>query len=182
MVAFAHDSIMSVRDVECATTIARIETARRVRLGHVVASDCDDHIQDLLVGVVAKWPRYDSHRAKFSTFFAVVAQREACSLVRSRCAAKRGGGRAPISLDRCSSDEESLHSRDADSDPSQFDLRDDVQSVIDRLPSELRRFAYELLSKRPAAAARSLKLTRSAATAQMRELREQFEAAGLRPC
>lgn len=182
MVAFARSMMMPASEVGPAITMARTEASRRVRLGHFAATDREDGIQDLLFGIVARWPRFDSGRAGFSTFFSLVVRHEASSLVRANGAAKRGGGRTLVSLDQRLAAGDFFPVCDStDTDPARFDLRNDVRAVVGSLPPNLRRLARALMTKSPTAAARSLKIPRHVALAQVKQIRERFEAAGLRP-
>lgn len=182
MVSLAHSSTMPAHDVECAMTLARIEAFRRIRLGRFAAPERDDLIQDLLVGVVSRWRRFDSHRAKFATFFSLVVRREATSISRSQRAVKRGSGRAPLSLvgHAAGSDDLLSHTSGAD-DFARSDLRNDVRVVVAGLPSDLQPLAWALMTESPTAAARSLSIPRQVASAQMRQVRKRFEAAGFGP-
>lgn len=181
MVALAHHPIPS-KALLYAISAARFESSRFVHLGAFPAADREDVAQEILASVLQRWPGYSSDRGAPSTFLSIIARRSAASLARARAAQKRGGGRACLSLEFREFDAESVQSRRLGSgEIGMTDSRLDVQHLVAKLPTDLRRVAQALMTMRPTTAARDLRMAPRTMDAKIAAIRAHFIAAGLEP-
>jgi DNA-directed RNA polymerase specialized sigma24 family protein len=152
------------------------------RLAHDLGSpgEADDIRQQLLLDLLQQWSRFDADIASPMTFVSMVIQRRAISILRSRCAAKRGATRRPSSLEAHTIDGEVCHRR-RDSSISEMDgliLRLDVRAVVAGLPPQLQHLCRALMGEGVSAAARALGIRRHVARAQIDEIQRCFVEAG----
>jgi hypothetical protein len=178
MVAFTNMSIPFTY-ADQAAAIASRESARHVRLGHIAPTDRGDAVQDLILAVLIRWPRFDASRAAFATFCTLVIKREAVSLSRMRRAVVRGGRCKHVSLDQCMATGGIQHAlASPDRGFVRVDVRLDVRAIIDRLPAELQHTARLLMSMTASEAARRLSVPRHVILSQINLIRRSFVAAG----
>lgn len=182
MVAFAPRSTstppLSSEVIHYATKCARIEASTRARLGHIRPCDSDDFAQDLLVALVERWFRYDHDRGCPATFITVVVCRCASSIVRSRRALRRGGGRKPLPLDERLVAQ--LDQRGDNALPRSL-LTLDLESVVASLPPRLRRVCHHLCVRSKKETASILGISSARLRKEIAELRQRFAAACLGP-
>ena len=156
-------------------------------------SDLDDIKQDLRADVLQRLGRFDPARSRRHGFVVMRVRRCAATILERRRAAKRNGGRAPVSLNAPVHDEEDgtveLHElldarlgRPGRGEEELRDLAMEVRAVVARLEPDLRDWcaAFGVLGIRGAARARHVPRCRLQGIA--RRIRQAFAAAALDDC
>lgn len=143
------------------------------------------------------WPRlpaYDPTRGQAHGFLATVIDRILANLLRDRLAAKRdvrrvsslhqrvrtSEGQAELGQTISQQEEDARRERSARGATEQMELRRDVAEVIACLPKAKQELAEQLKQHTLSEIARQRGVPRSTLQAQVRQLRELFDQAGLR--
>ena len=84
---------MSNEDVAFARMVVGVNIRKYRLMGAVPRRECEDLASDVMVELVREWPRLDASRGNAEAFVNRVVQTRLVSLLRIRCAAKRGGDR-----------------------------------------------------------------------------------------
>ena len=167
------DSIPFEWHVDCAIRTAQFEASRRVGLSQIQPDEVEDFAQELLLHAIAKWSKFDFRRGRASTFLATIMRTGACSILRTRNAAMRGGGRAPYPLD------DHVAGR-LPAKEDQRDLRIDIPAALTELSEDHQALARSLVdAKSISAAARSVGLSFHVARARLQQLRDWLTDAGM---
>lgn len=157
------------------------------------SQDREDLEQDLLTRLIQSLASFDPTKAHRNAFVTAVVERHVATLLRNARAAKRDHRRVTnIRMATCQPDhdESSDVVFDIDRDvrrPSvsgtttdQIDLQIDVRIVLERLPEDLREFASARSVKSMSEVSRESDTPRTTLYHVADDLREHFEAAGLR--
>ena len=158
-------------------------------------SDRPDIEQELMLELVKRASRYDSGRAKQTTFASRIIENKAASLVRTARAQKRTCHREAVSLNDTVHDDEGNQSEISQtieesagrrhtgqrvpSQASTAQLRIDVADANRQLPWELRRIAALLSHVPEFAAAEVLGISRRRASQHVATLRKLYQERGL---
>jgi RNA polymerase sigma-70 factor (ECF subfamily) len=146
-------------------------------------SDRDDIEQELLLDLLERSANFDPQRAEPRAFITLVVQRKISTLIRRRLAEKRRFDQVASSLDDEAAEEVMTRFRTGEPtriDQDFVDLQTDVESVLERLPPDLRELCEHLKSKTLSEISRELGIPRSTLAGRVKKLRRRFEDAGLR--
>jgi RNA polymerase sigma-70 factor (ECF subfamily) len=160
------------------------------------AQDIEDIRQDLIVDLLERLPKFDPTKATLNTFAVRVVEGKIRKLLRDHNCEKRDPRREECSLNECVDDGEGGSveriqtiaadetdrwlGRQARSDQETAELALDVEEVLKRLPDNLRRLCEFLKTGSIADAARAMGVPRTTLHDHVKQLREVFEAAGMR--
>lgn len=160
------------------------------------AQDIEDIRQDLIVDLLKRLPKFDPSKATCNMFVARIIDRKVAALIRDRNCEKRNPRREECSLNECVDDgkggsveriqtiaadeTDRWLGRQARSDQETAELALDVEEVLKRLPDNLRRLCEFLKTGSIADAARAMGVPRTTLHDHVKQLREVFEAAGMR--
>jgi RNA polymerase sigma-70 factor (ECF subfamily) len=163
--------------------------------GFYAESDVEDVMQDLLLHLVERLPKFDPEKGRWSTFVRMVVQRYATTLRRrqsAECRGRRithnslsitiqGADGEPIEMANTvvEDDYRRAYGHDFVGDQARAALEGDVSAVLDSLAPDDRDLCRRLMSDPPAQVARDLQITRSALATRIERLRQAFDAAGL---
>ena len=154
-------------------------------------SDVEDIEQDIRLDVMQRLPRFDPAKSNRHTFIAMVVCRRVASILESRRAEKRNGGRRPQSLNAPIRDAEGrrveFHQtlggdarRPGRSEEELRDLRADVWAVVAGLEPRLQRWCKVLEGMGVREAVRFHRVPRSSLQYMTRRIRSALERAGLK--
>ena len=159
--------------------------------------DINDLMQEMMLDLLERLPKFDPNKAAHSTFIARVIERKISKLIRHRMQEKRDYRREACSVNETiedgnggtveraqtmSQDEHDLrtgkHSRPEE---ARIDMRLDVSFVISKLPADLKPLAERLMTHSITEVAREIGMPRSTFyETGIARLREIFEDKGLR--
>jgi RNA polymerase sigma-70 factor (ECF subfamily) len=144
------------------------------------SADVDDIEHDIAIQVLRRLPKFDPAKADGARFVRLLLAHAVSTVLRDRRRQKR---RVPVPLDAVvrKVGQRAGEPVDAESGAAieELTLTLDVAEVLATLPRKLRRVAETLKTHSVTAAARRLKLSRTAVYRRLAELREAFAAAGL---
>jgi len=162
-----------------AQAVIRRKVKRLLGKDGVTAFDRADLEQELVLGLLEDWPRFDPAKAHRRTFVYRVIQDKAASMVRARRRFKRGHG---LSFSPLSDGQESPGSgRGSGRNGSErLQLALDTAEVVSRLTTERQDLCVRLKADSIAEVARQLKISRSAVYSRLRCVRPLFESSGMR--
>lgn len=83
---------MSNKDVAFAKLVVAVEIKKYMLMGAVPRCECEDLASDVMTELVKEWPRLNAARGSVEAFINRVVQTRLVSILRCRCAIKRGGG------------------------------------------------------------------------------------------
>ena len=166
----------------------RHKASQLVGIAGLRYQDRPDIEQELALRVWRAMPNFDPDIGCSGAFVATVIERAANSLLRLRSSRKRGIRHAhqSLAIGACMSgtgdDDTTRSARPCTvvSHETAVDLVQDVGTVIDHLPSELRELAEGLKHHSVTETARRAGISRSTIYARIGALRVAFEAAGLK--
>jgi len=168
----------------------RHKVKRLIKHGKFPAHMSDDLVQELSLDFLLRRPKYDPAKSSPETFTVRIVGNKIASMLRARRAKVRDFRRNEWSLD------ELVDSGDGSPVPRHetvdeqvgrggrcreelHHLAQDVRSVLDGLPGDLRHLCIQLQSMTVSQIARSSGVSRSAIYKSIRKLRARFEDAGL---
>ena len=175
-----------------AERLVRHWARRLVRELRLPAADLPDVEQELWLGLVARWPRYDAQRASPRTFAARVVERRAATLrQRLRTASRRRTRRLPAEGSDPGYDNEAPacddrpgktrgpapEANDVISRVEEPGLADDVTTVLAKLPDALRELCQRLMVEDVSKVARHMGVSRAAIYRRIQVARASFAAA-----
>ena len=150
-------------------------------------SDLGDIEQELYLDVLQRLPKYDPDRAQLNTFIARIVDRKIASLLRYHMAAKRCCNREECSLNDPVLDGDGRpvqrHQTTPEATNSSHRLRDlehDIGDVLTDVPTIQRTVATKLANGTINSISSDLGISRRTVMRHIKELRQQFEDAGLR--
>lgn len=174
-----------------AMRVIRYQAAWLVNHKGVPAQEQPDVVQELALRLLKRLENYDPARSKITTFVANSVRYDALALLQQRFTKKRIHERATRSLDtpvvRQDGPRRTVgdfmtrpqqvrgRGRTEQDDQNQIDLREDVLTVLESLPPDLRRTCEAMLDARTSAEAR-----RKASSSELKVLRQRFSEAALR--
>jgi RNA polymerase sigma factor (sigma-70 family) len=154
----------------------------------------EDLRQELMASLLERLPAFDPDQGHRYPFVTAVVERLCANLIRDRRTQRRLQGKI-VSIDlsvKSAHDPPSLMAdqlgqrefdarlgRETVADCANFEVRHDVDTVLSKLPEDLRRLADSLKCGSVAQAARDLGVPRTTLRERMRKLRPYFERAGL---
>lgn len=151
-------------------------------------SDAEDIRQELLLDLLKNLPNFDPSKGSEEVFVCRAMRSKAIKLLRDRMASNRTPSRTSGSMNEMIYDKEErrlveLGQTIGEDDPSfeQVDLRLDVESVMAKLPSDLRELCELLKTKSITEAAKALGLGLGSVYWRLDKLRAIFREAGLEP-
>lgn len=180
-----------------ARTLIRVKARQLVRRPEFTACEVDDLEQELTLHILTKLDRFDPSRGSLNTYFARIVNTAIAMLIRERGRIKRNGGAGVEieSLEKMVDQPEGspipLWATISDSDANrrfqthplsaleQSQLRMDVNSVLEKLPAELRRICEQLMVGNSSDIRRDSGLSRRKFEATISLIREQFMESGL---
>jgi RNA polymerase sigma factor (sigma-70 family) len=185
----------ALREFAFADRRIRNSTRRLVGMAGITDEDLKDLRQDIWVDLIRRLPRYRPDRGTRQAFIARVIRNRIASILKSRTAAKRGGGKPALSLNWESFDESGdpveLHeSLSADhylrltrgvrrSEEERRDLALDVRKVVERLPPHHRVLCLLLIDHDVCNIANVVGIPRSTLRDLIKRLRSLCHDAGL---
>jgi RNA polymerase sigma factor (sigma-70 family) len=170
----------TVIDYSVVGGLARSFAAKLIGSYGFGCDDFDDLVQEFLLEYQRRLPKYDPKRASQKTFARLVMKNHLLSLIESQCAQRRDYRRHEQLGDEedVASRANSRHVRGSD---DLINLRMDVARAVGTLRSDLAHLANLLQVFTITEIARSSSKSRGAIYRKRAELRQLFEAAGLRP-
>lgn len=189
----SHDNQAAIDSF--AWVVIRRKARQLVGRAGFTAQDREDIEQDLALRLLESLRSYDPAQGHRNAFVTAVVDRTAAKILRDRRTKKRNGG--PVrSLDTLlraldwdreeyddvahSFEESALIDRLPHGEEEQVDLRQDLASVLEHLPADLRDLAERLKTQSVSEAARDLGMPRTTLQRRVDQLRQHFEEAGLR--
>lgn len=177
-----------------ARPLIRSKVRRLIGKGGLRGQDHEDLEQELWSKM---WPRlrsYNAARGRSHGFLATMIDRIVVNLLRDRYAHKRDFRRVSSLRQKVLTEEgeqergdtlsqheqDACHGRSPRSDIERADLVRDMAEVIQQLPKDKQQLAEDLKKYTPSEIARRRGVPRSTLQAQVRQLREIFDHAGLR--
>lgn len=158
-------------------------------------SDRPELEQELKLGLIRALTRFDPAKRHWNVFVTTVIERRIASILESRRAKKSEFGQNITSLSTPvpgdddqwtelgrlipQDQKEGVTGRVTSSFEDQVDLALDVQTVIYRLPDDLRDLCVRLMSASVSQVARDLRVPQSTLNDKVRRLRDAFETAGV---
>jgi len=142
--------------------------------------DTEDLRQDFALTLLQAQGSFDPVKGCRSTFIGVVLDRRYRHHVRQFSARDRLGVSRPMSLENIESDPQRVRPDPrAQDDLAQVDLREDIQTVLARMPERLRRFCVAMMEEGlPCRAAKRLGVSPSTVTRALPLIRQFFAEAG----
>jgi len=187
-------NVMSIDDY--ALRHIRHRARQLARTEGFTAQDIEDIQQDLIMDLLERLSKFDATKATCNMFVTSIIDRKVAAFIRDRNCKKRNPRREECSLNECIDDGEggSIEriqtiaadetdrwlGRQARSDQETAELALDVEEVLKRLPDNLRRLCEFLKTGSIADAARAMGVPRTTLHDHVKQLREVFEAAGMR--
>jgi RNA polymerase sigma-70 factor (ECF subfamily) len=118
-------------------------------VGHfgITEDDREDIEQDLALDLIERWPQFDAKRSKPCTFITLVVEHEVSEIIRHRMTEQRRFEQINGSLTHSIEEEVTTNFRTHQPhrlDQEYFELTEDVASVLERLPPELRELCERL--------------------------------------
>ncbi len=146
------------------------------------SGDAEDLAQELALHLIKQWPLYDTAKGKVTTFIQNIVDVRVCELLRDQRRRKRDNrGNVPLSQADGAAEYGSLdgiRGQPETSDHELIDLRADCESILSRLPSDLKQIAVLLKTMLPSAVAKELHIPEGTLWNRMAELRDHFMAEG----
>jgi RNA polymerase sigma-70 factor, ECF subfamily len=144
----------------------RRKASQLIRQNRLANCDQDDLEQDLTLELLKRLPAFDPSKGKREPFVYVLLKNAAADLQRRLMCARKCKQLGEQAID----------------DPAErlAELARDVESVLARLPDDLKAIAELLKNRSVSDAARELGIPRTTLNDRVRALRERFEKAGLR--
>lgn len=144
--------------------------------------DAEDLAQELALHLIKQWPLYDTAKGKVTTFIQNIVDVRVCELLRDQRRRKRDDRHdVPLSLADEAAEHGSLDGVRGQPETSDHDLIDliaDCESVLSRLPSDLKQIAVMLKTMLPSVVAKELHIPEGTLWNRMAELRDHFMAEG----
>jgi RNA polymerase sigma factor (sigma-70 family) len=179
-----------------ARTLIRVKARQLVRRPEFTVCEAEDLEQELTLRILVQLDRFDPTRSSINTFFARVVNSAVAMLIRERGRIKRNGGEgvqieslekmvekadgSPTPLWATISDQDAhrRHQSRPLSDAEAMQLRMDIASVLEQLPSDLRRICEQLMDGSQTNSRQASQLSRRKYQAAMSLIREQFTRSG----
>lgn len=151
--------------------------------------------QELLLRILQGMRRYDQSQAHRNAFVTTIVERSVATLIRDKCAGKRDhrrigslhslvkcadGGKTEIAETIGQESYDARRGRAPRGAETLFELTNDVQNCLTKLPRELRELAESLKQKSVSQIAREMGIPRTTLRERVRQLRERFESEGMR--
>ena len=151
--------------------------------------------QELLLRILQGMRRYDQSQAHRNAFVTTIVERSVATLIRDKCAGKRDhrrvgsiyslvkcadGGQTEIAETLGQESYDARRGRAPRGAETLFELTNDVQNCLTKLPRELRELAESLKQKSVSQIAREMGIPRTTLRERVRQLRERFESEGMR--
>ena len=168
----------------------RHKVKQLIKQGKFPSHMADDLVQELSLDFLLRRPKYDPAKSSPDTFTVRIVGNKIASLLRARRAQARDFRRNECSLDELvdsgegtpvarheTVDEQAR--RDGRRPEELHHLGQDIQTVLDALPGDLRRLCIQLQSMTVSEIARSAGVPRTTIYESSRRLRGHFTAAGL---
>jgi RNA polymerase sigma factor (sigma-70 family) len=180
-----------------ARTLIRVKARQLARRPEFTVCEAEDLEQELTLRILVQIDRFDPTRSSINTFFARVVNSAVAMLIRERGRIKRNGGEgvqieslekmveqadgspAPLWATVSHQDAHRRHQSRPLTEEEATQLRMDIESVLKKLPPELRRICEQLMDGSQANSRRDSQLSRRKYQAAMSLIREQFTRAGL---
>lgn len=153
-------------------------------VGHfgITEDDREDIEQDLALDLIERWQKFDGERSKPQTFITRVVKHKVSKIIRHRMTEQRRFDQVSGSIDRAAEEEVTTCFRTSQPrriDQEYFELADDVDSVLQRVPAEMREVCERLKTDSIPAVADQMGIPVTTLRYRLSKLREVFEAAGL---
>ncbi len=145
-------------------------------------SDRADIVQELLLDLVRRWPKYDPKRGEPEVFIRRVLWARVSTLIKQKLALKRQFDYEAATLDEEADEEVTTNFRTGlprRIDQEHADLASDVTTVLAQMTAEERDLCERLQSQTLSEIARELGIPRSTLADRVQKLRSHFEDAGL---
>ncbi|HOC94357.1 MAG TPA: sigma-70 family RNA polymerase sigma factor [bacterium] len=173
-------------------TLIRIKSKSVVGKAGFLPDDMEDIMQDIIVDLLERLPKYNPDKSSRHTFIDDLANNKIARMLCDKSAAKRHYSLAPATLDMVDG---KVHGDDAEpvsekneicSDTSRtlsdfeiIELRQDIVRALKKLPPKLRDICVMLMQKNICAVAAETGIPKATLIDHIKKIRNYFEISGL---